>query len=62
MVVRMEYFNVLNRMQICGPDTGVDDGANFGVVSPTTVNGVVLSSPCQGNTARQGQVFVKFNF
>jgi hypothetical protein len=60
--VRMEYFNVLNRMQICGPDTGVDDGANFGLVSPTTVNGVVRSSPCQGNTPRQGQVFVKLNF
>ena len=60
--VRMEYFNVLNRMQICGPDTGVNDGANFGLVSPTTVNGVLVSSPCQANTPRQGQVFVKLNF
>ena len=60
--VRMEYFNFLNRMQICGLDAGVDDGANFGLVSPTTVNGVVRSSPCQANTPRQGQVFVKLNF
>jgi hypothetical protein len=61
--IRMEYFNIFNRMQVCGPDTGVDDGANFGVVSPTTLsNGVLVSSPCQGNTPRQGQIFLKFNF
>jgi hypothetical protein len=53
--VRMEYANILNRMQICGPDTGVDDGTSFGVVSPSGL-------PCQANTPRQGQVFVKLNF
>jgi hypothetical protein len=65
--LRMEYANIFNRMQICGTpqsalDAGVDDGANFGRVSPTTVNGVVRSSPCQGNTPRQGQIFLKVNF
>jgi hypothetical protein len=60
--LRMEYANIFNRMQICGADTGVDDGVNFGRVSPTTVNGVVRSAPCQGNTPRQGQIFLKVNF
>jgi hypothetical protein len=60
--LRMEYLNLFNRMQICGPDTGVNDGANFGLVSPTTVNGVLVSSPCQANTPRQGQIFLKLSF
>lgn len=54
--LRMEFFNVLNRMQICGPDTNLNDGpGNFGVVSPGSFR-------CQNNTPRQGQVFLKVSF
>ncbi|HEV2315458.1 MAG TPA: TonB-dependent receptor [Candidatus Acidoferrales bacterium] len=61
--LRMEYFNVLNRMQICGPDNGVNDGANFGIVNPGVNNtGQVFSQACQANTPRQGQVFFKVSF
>ena len=61
--LRIEFYNVLNRMQVCGADTGVLDG-NFGRVSSNgnifnNVNGV---TPCQGNTARQGQGFFKVSF
>jgi hypothetical protein len=61
MELRMEYFNILNRMQICGPDLGVDDGPlNFGYINPNGAGGT--SAPCQANTPRQGQVFLKLNF
>lgn len=61
--LRMEYLNVFNRMQICGPDTGVDDGANFGTIGRTVLqDGTVAFAPCQANTPRQGQVFLKFTF
>jgi hypothetical protein len=58
--LRMEYFNVLNRMQVCGPsDANVSDlrtdanpNANFGYVV----------GPCQGNTPRQGQAYFRINF
>ncbi len=59
--VRMEYYNILNRMQVCGgpnagvnsTDANVSDG-NFGLDSP--------GGPCQGNTPRQGQVTFKLRF
>jgi hypothetical protein len=58
--LRMEFFNVLNRMQVCGPDTNFPDGpGNFGLVNP---NGSGGSSTCQGNTPRQGQAFFKVSF
>ncbi len=58
--LRVEFFNVLNRMRVCGPDTNFPDGAtNFGLVSP---NGSGGSSTCQGNTPRQGQGFFKVTF
>jgi len=74
--LRMEYANLFNRMQICGPDTGVDDtqnglngnntNASFGMVSPTVVQiggkNVLVSGACQGNTPRQGQIFLKVTF
>ncbi len=60
--LRMEYFNVLNRMQICGStsnnmDTNVSDsrattGGNFGYVV----------APCQANNPRQGQAYFRVNF
>lgn len=58
--LRMEYFNVLNRMQVCGPSdsnvsdlrTGANPNANFGYVV----------GPCQGNTPRQGQAYFRVNF
>jgi len=56
----MEFFNVLNRMQVCSPDGTVTDGANnFGFVQP---NGSGGSSPCQGNTPRQGQAYFRISF
>lgn len=58
--LRMEFFNVLNRMQVCGPDTNLPDGpGNFGLVNP---NGSGGSSTCQSNTPRQGQAFFKVSF
>jgi hypothetical protein len=58
--LRMEFFNVLNRMQVCGPDTNLPDGpGNFGLVSP---NGSSGSNTCQGNSPRQGQAFFKVSF
>jgi hypothetical protein len=60
--LRMEYANIFNRMRVCGVDNNVNDGGNFGLVNPSTVNGVLLSAPCQGNTPRQGQVFIKLSF
>jgi hypothetical protein len=58
--LRMEYFNVLNRMQVCGPtDSNVSDlrtsanpNANFGYVV----------GPCQGNNPRQGQAYFRISF
>jgi hypothetical protein len=60
--LRMEYSNFFNRMQVCGLDNGVNDGQNFGLVNPGTVNGVLLSQPCQANSPRQGQIFLKVSF
>jgi hypothetical protein len=64
--LRMEFFNLLNRVQICGADNGVDDGDHFGIVNPGTfnVNGnnITVSQACQANTARQGQAYLKLNF
>jgi Carboxypeptidase regulatory-like domain/TonB dependent receptor len=62
--LRMEYANILNRMQVCGLDNGVNDGLNFGLVNPTTLSGAStpISAPCQGNTPRQGQIFLKVSF
>jgi hypothetical protein len=58
--LRMEFFNVLNRMQVCAPDNSASDAAtSFGLVSP---NGTGGSNPCQKNTPRQGQAFFKLNF
>ncbi len=55
--LRMEYFNILNRMQVCGPtnsnvDTGVSDGAIFGNET----------AYCQGNSPRQGQAYFRVSF
>jgi Carboxypeptidase regulatory-like domain len=58
--LRMEYFNVLNRMQVCSPTdsnvsdlrTGSNPNANFGYVV----------GPCQGNSPRQGQAYFRISF
>ena len=64
--LRVEFFNVLNREQVCGvgqsagTDNNFDDGPNrFGIVAP---NGSGGSSACQANTPRQGQAFFKISF
>jgi len=60
MELRMEYYNILNRMQICGPDLGVDDGPlNFGYISP---NGAGINQACQANSPRNGQVLLRLEF
>lgn len=57
--LRMEFFNVLNRMQICGPSNDTASG-NFATVNGGPGGGP--SSPCQANTPRQGQAFFKVSF
>jgi len=55
--LRMEFYNVLNRFQVCNPDfAGANnvDNANFGIINGGGV--------CQGNTPRLGQAFFKVNF
>jgi hypothetical protein len=51
--LRMEFYHVLNRLQVCGPETNVDS-ANFGIVNGGSV--------CQNNTPRLGQAFFKVSF
>jgi hypothetical protein len=54
--LRMEYYNVLNRMQVCGSgstQTNVSNGA-FGIDSQ--------GSACQGNSPRQGQATFKLQW
>jgi len=55
--LRVEFFNVLNRMQICGVGQGLDKNVNDG-----TGQFGVISGPCQANTPRQGQAFFKVSF
>ena len=58
--LRMEYFNILNRMQVCDPtDSNVSNLRNAG--NPTANFGYVVS-PCQGNTPRQGQAYFRVSF
>jgi hypothetical protein len=54
--LRVDFDNVLNRMQVCGGDhlKSVEHDVGFGIVSP----GVV----CQGNLPRRGQAFFKITF
>jgi hypothetical protein len=59
----VEFFNVLNRMRVCGIGQGLDNNVNdgssqFGLINPTgSGNGT-----CQANTPRQGQGFFKISF
>jgi Carboxypeptidase regulatory-like domain len=59
--LRMEYFNVFNRVAICGADNNTNDiGSTFGLVNS---NGSVGSyTPCQNNNPRRGQGFIKIQF
>ena len=58
--LRMEFFNVLNRVIRCTPDVNISDGPlRFGVINP---NGTGGSQPCQANAPRQGQAFFKVSF
>ncbi|MGB7844466.1 MAG: TonB-dependent receptor [Candidatus Acidiferrum sp.] len=62
--LRVEFFNVLNRMQVCNADFNFQDGPNnFGFVNPSGNGaGPGGSNTCQGNTPRQGQAFFKISF
>jgi len=62
--LRIEFFNILNRMQVCGYNQGLDNNVqdgpgSFGLISP---NGNGGSNTCQANTARQGQAFFRVSF
>lgn len=61
MELRMEYFNIFNRVTICGADNNTNDiGSTFGLVNS---NGSAGSyTPCQNNTPRHGQLFLKIQF
>ncbi len=48
--LRLEAFNAFNHVQLAGPDTGVDDGSNFGKITSAA------------NGPRQVQLAAKFNF
>ena len=58
--LRMEFFNVFNRVVECTPDLNFNDGpGRFGVIN---ANGNGGSNPCQNNAPRQGQAFFKVRF
>ncbi len=50
--LRLEGFNALNHVQLNGPDTGVNDGSNFGLINSTAT----------GYSSRQVQLAAKFSF
>lgn len=57
--LRMEYYNVLNRMIPCG-NVGQDmSSSGFGFYSG---NGIQGGGDCQNNTPRQGQFYLKIAF
>ena len=59
--LRMEYFNIFNRVAICGADNNTNDiGATFGLVNSNGAPGSY--TPCQNNTPRHGQAFLKIQF
>jgi hypothetical protein len=66
--LRMEFFNVLNRMQVCGSgstNTNVDSGPLAGgrAAGLTTRLGVVSrGNTCQGNSPRQGEAYFRVRF
>ncbi len=51
--LRMEFYNLLNRVQLCDPDFNFSD-SSFGIIN----NG----SPCQKNNPRRGQAYFKVSF
>ncbi len=56
--LRMEYFNILNRMQVCGPtDMDVSHSRDL-----TNGNFGYVYGACQGNTPRQGQAYFRVSF
>lgn len=61
MELRVEYFNIFNRVALCGADNNTNDiGSRFGIVSG---NGTLGSfTPCQNFPPRQGQGFLKVQF
>jgi hypothetical protein len=61
--LRMEFFNIFNRAQICGfgnTNTNVSDGA--GAFGYDNIQSPGVPAPCQGNTPRHGQAFFKVTF
>jgi hypothetical protein len=51
--LRMEFYNVLNRVQQCDPDFNFSD-SSFGIINNGT--------PCQKNNPRRGQAYFKVAF
>ncbi len=51
--LRMEFYNILNRVQLCDPDFNFSD-SSFGIINNGT--------PCQKNNPRRGQAYFKISF
>jgi len=51
--LRMEFYNILNRVQQCDPDFNFSD-SSFGIINNGT--------PCQKNNPRRGQAYFKISF
>ena len=60
--LRTEYFNVLNRMQICGSQTSNLDTNVSDARATTGGNFRYVVAPCQANNPRQGQAYFRVNF
>jgi hypothetical protein len=68
--LRIEFFNIFNRVIVCGPDTSLPDGPNrFGYINAngngpfSASNPLGPTNPCQAAPGpRQGQAFFKLSF
>jgi hypothetical protein len=66
--LRIEFFNVFNRSGTCDVSANVDDRDHFGLVNGARIrdaSGRVIGvhfDPCQDQTPRKGQAYVKISF
>jgi hypothetical protein len=58
--LRMEFFNILNRMQICGGPN--QNGSMDSNIADSTFGLISGGGACQNNRPRQGQAFFKITF
>jgi hypothetical protein len=66
--IRIEFFNMFNRVGYCGVSTDVDDRDHFGLVNANRIrddNGQVIGvhfNECQNYRPRRGQAYFKISF